>query len=202
MHGLMYYITTPWFVALSLSLLVIITVLLLTVYWRKTSDARCLKKLIKKYSQACEQDVAIDDGLDGLLFADYLLLIQGKIIVLKVLNKRGYVFGGEKIDEWTCMGGKKTEKFNNPLVSVNLFAQVLKYSLDFVEVEACILFGNQSVFAKGVPQGVVTLDNLEEKFTQMKSSKIACEQANQAWQKALILTSAGKTDAMVEQRAA
>lgn len=163
------------------ALLVVLIAVLVVINRRKTADMRLLKKTITKHSEAVERDAVISDGLDGFLFVDYLLLLRGKIVAMKVLSKRGYIFGDEKIDEWTCVENNRTEKFSNPLADVRLCAQQLRHALEFDAVEPSVLFGRQSEFPKGVPEGVLRLAHLDEKLDALKGSEDTDEVARQAW---------------------
>ena len=86
-------------------------------------DDRLIKKLFKRHNQEFKSNVGIADGIDGFLFVDYLLLIRGNLIALKIIDKPGYIFGAENIDEWTCVQNNRTEKFNNPVTSLNHFSR-------------------------------------------------------------------------------
>jgi hypothetical protein len=182
------HLQSPWTIAVLAALVLVLCVVPLVAYIYRTSDIRHLKRVLKKYSYAVEQNVVLSDGIDGYLFVDYLILLRGKIIVMKVEPSSGYIFGGEKIDEWTSVKNNRTGKFNNPMKEVSLFAQQVKHMLDFDAVDACALFGSKSLFPKGVPQGVLRMAYFGEELDAFKGSEGKHEAAQQAWEKLLAMT--------------
>lgn len=186
------YLHMPWVLAIPATLAVVIAVLLLVRYRRKSSDVRCLKRVLKKGGYACKQDVVLPDGVDGYLFVDYLILLRGKIVVMNVESRSGYIFGGETIDEWTCVKNNRTGKFNNPLDKVTLFAQQVKHLFGFNAVDACVLFGSDSEFPKGVPQGVLQMADFAESLDALGGNAEEHEAAEQVWERLIAMTNEGR----------
>jgi len=153
------------------------------MYLRRSSDAWLLNKTLADQCEAVEKDVVLSDGIDGYLFVDYLLLLPGKIIAMKSMSKKGYIFGAEEIDEWTCVENNFTEKFKNPLADSRLCVHQIKEALQFDAVEACALFDRQSDFPKGVPEGVLRLAHLDEELKARHGSEAAGETAREAWKR-------------------
>lgn len=182
------HLQSPWVIVVVAALLLVLCAALLGAYLRKTSDMRHLKRVLKKHSYAVEQNVVLSDGIDGYLFVDYLILLCGKIVAVKLDPSYGYIFGGEKIDEWTCVENNRTGKFKNPMEGVSLFVQQVKHTLGFDAVEACVLFGSKSVFPKGVPQGVLRMAHFGEELDALKGSDDRHEAAQQAWEKLVAMT--------------
>ncbi|MES0372428.1 MAG: nuclease-related domain-containing protein [Mariprofundaceae bacterium] len=165
--------------------------ILLAVFYsmrlRKTSDKRAIEKIISNHCKAVEHDATFSDGLDGYLFVDYLMLLHGKIVVMKVMTESGYIFGSEGIDEWTCVKNNRTGKFNNPLKDTLLSVQQIRHTLKFDAVEACVLFGSHSEFPKSMPQGVVRLADFDAELESYRGSDDADEAAQDAWEQLIVL---------------
>ncbi len=182
------YLHMPWSIAVFAALLPVFLAVPLVIYMRRTSDQRLTQKIMKRYSLAVEKDVVLADGIDGYLFVDYLILLRGKIIVIKIDPNHGYIFGGEKIDEWTCVENNKTGKFKNPLQEVGFFAQQVKYVSGFNAVDACVLFGSKALFPKGVPAGVLQMASFAEELATLSGSDDdPHETAQQAWEKLIAI---------------
>ena len=82
---------------------------------------------------------------------------------LKVTNPRnGIIFGGENMDTWAQVIGKRTIRFANPLYGMEGLLATLRYHLPKVALEGHVLFIGDCSFPKGKPQGVWTLDELAE----------------------------------------
>ena len=147
------------------------------------SDQRLIQRLFKKHKQEFKSDFGIPDGIDGMLFVDYLFLIRGNIIALKIIEKNGYIFGANHIDEWTCVDNNRTEKFTNPLKSLQLFTDELKREIGFDRIIGYALFGSQSRFEKGKPEGVLLLKDLETMLSDLAGGDEEYKASHQAWEK-------------------
>lgn len=162
-----------------------------TVVWslriRKGAEKRLLRRIIDRHAEAVEVEATISDGLDGYLFADYLLLLPGRIMVMRVMSQQGYIFGAEQIDEWTCVKNNRTGKFRNPLSEVQLYANQIRRALKFDVIEPCVLFGRQSEFPKGLPDGVLLLNGLDDALAARHGSEATHEMARNAWDKLIAL---------------
>jgi len=177
-----------WFMAALIgAALLILLAVLYSIHLRKTSDNRAIKKIINSHCEAVEPNATFSDGLDGYLFVDYLILLRGKILVMKVMSESGYIFGSEDIDEWTCVKNNRTGKFNNPLKDTLLSIQQIKHALKFDAIEACVLFGSQSEFPKSMPQGVVRLTDFDAELESYRDSDNAGEAVQDAWEQLIAL---------------
>lgn len=181
LDALIRYLQSPWVVAALAGVVLCLLLLPWLMRRRKTAETRLIQKTIEVLSDAHEADAVISDGIDGFLFVDYLLLLSGRIVAMKVLSKKGYIFGDENLDEWTCVQNNRTEKFTNPLADVRLCVQQIRHVLEFEHVAACVLFGRDSEFPKGVPEGVLRLPHLEEELDALKGSGDEDEAARKAW---------------------
>ena len=173
-----------WFLAsgIVVLLLALVAGVLAVMFFLRTNDERRLQIFLNEYAQSFLSHVVLPDGLGDYIFADYLLLHEDTIVVLNVMHKRGYVFGGKNIDEWTCVENHTTEKFKNPLPNLNMFAHAIQHELGFSHVETYLLFDSQSDFAKGVPEGVLQLNSLQDMLEKGAEKKDASEETLKAWQ--------------------
>jgi len=177
-----------WFIAALIGgALLILSAVLYSIHLRRTSDNRMIKEIITRHCEAVEHDATFSDGLDGYLFVDYLMLLHGKILVMKVMTERGYIFGGDGIDEWTSVKNNRTGKFNNPLKDTLLSVQQIRHALKFDAVEACVLFGSQCEFPKNMPQGVVRLADFDAELESYRGSSDTDEAARDAWEQLVAL---------------
>jgi hypothetical protein len=163
-------------------LAVLLAAFLISRYLKKTADARLIKKIFARHCEAIEADAVLPDGLDGFMFVDYLLLLRGKIIALNVLSKKGVVLCLTG-DEWTCIENNRSEKFGNPLASLQQSVQQMRHELDFKPIDACVLFGSMSRFPKGAPTGVWQINDLDQELSRYKGKESAQDQARNIWEK-------------------
>ena len=174
-------IFTPWGMVAIASLLLLLLVVPVSVYLRRAAAARRVQLLLEKHASDMICEAVIPDGIDGYLFADYLLRIGTHILVLNVESRRGYIFGTANIDEWTCVENRRTGKFNNPLKRAILFAQQCKHIGGLDDVRAHVLFGSESEFPKGVPEGVVEMLQFEDLLASFSRGDDDLEMVNEAW---------------------
>ncbi|MEW5755844.1 MAG: nuclease-related domain-containing protein [Pseudomonadota bacterium] len=147
---------------------------------RGTADERQIEKLIKKHNLAYLKKATLSDGVDGYIFADYLIQLPREIITLNVLLHPGNIFGGDKLHLWTQVHHGRSTTFQNPLIQAKAFAQRCTQLIDGMPVSAYVLFGRQSRFPKGVPQGVLFLETFKsnlESFDKAAPTDPACEKA-------------------------
>ena len=179
-------------------------IMLIAMLWviriRKHADARMLKTTLGKHAEAVERDVVLSDGVEGFLFADYLLLMPGKIVAMKTMSEKGVIFGAGDIDEWTCVENNRTGKFRNPLIEVRAFAHQVKHVLGFDAVEAWVLFDRQSEFPKGVPEDVLQLGILDEELKARYGSAEVQVEARRLWDQLIDTVHADKKRLEAELR--
>ena len=168
--------------------------LLIAVYKHIKSDARLLKKALKQHVIGIMKDAVLFDGVDSYLFADYVLLLQGKILIIKRDESQGYIFGAGNIHEWTCVKNHVTGKFNNPLERVGHFVTQVKQECGFEGVQGCVLFGSQAEFPKGVPDGVLQINVLHEDMEKRTADKSQHPAAKEAWDKLMQLVERDKSE--------
>jgi len=182
--ALMQFVRTPegMITVAALFLVVLLAAFLISRYLKKTSDARRIKKIFARHCEAIEADAVLPDGLDGFMFVDYLLLLRGKIIALNVLSKKGVVLCLTG-DEWTCIENNRSEKFSNPLASLQQSVQQMRHELDFKPIDAGVLFGSTSKFPKGVPTGVWQINDLDQELSRYEGKEGAQDQAHVIWEK-------------------
>ncbi len=184
LEQLMQGLQTPEFIIGAAMLLLLIPVVLaLRAYLRRTADVRLMRQVFARHGEEYASDVVLPDGLDGFMFADYLLLLRGKILLLKVIDRRGVVLGMDDGEEWTCIENNRTEKFANPLTSLRQTVLQLRHALGFDAIDAGVLFGSGSEFPRGAPEGVLQLAALDEQLSAAKGKERDQEQARHVWQK-------------------
>ncbi|MGD8559151.1 MAG: nuclease-related domain-containing protein [Gammaproteobacteria bacterium] len=168
--------------ALVAAIVLVTVVIWLVRYLRNTSQDRRIEKIIKEQSEAFAKNVVLSDGLYGYLFSDYLVLMRGKIIAMDVHHLEGYIFGGDQIDEWAQVVNSKSNKFKNPLYRLRLMVQQIKQLMDDTDIEARVLFGNESSFPKGVPDGVMRFESFREDLNSLNKNDYMAESMSKIWE--------------------
>ena len=183
----------PLIYTLSGSAVVLGIIVVWLVRHGRGADARFLRSTLKKHAEAVEQDVVLSDGVEGFLFADYLVLLPGKIVVVKTVSEKGYVFGAADIDEWTCVENNRTGKFRNPLLEVRAFTHQARHVTGFEAIEAWALFDRSSEFPKGVPDNVLRLATLDEELAKLYGSTEDQVKIRQVWDDLIEMARSDKT---------
>lgn len=129
-------------------------------YLAKTKQKRAIAKCLRRIAREHLRDVAVPDGLGGVVQIDRLLLASDRLLVLDIKNFEGVIFGGAGLETWTQIVGSKSYRFANP-VSQNLIrVQAVRALAPGVPVTGCVVFTESARFPKGLPQGVFTLETL------------------------------------------
>jgi hypothetical protein len=148
---------------------------------RFSSPDRRIEKIIKIESQEYAKDIILSDGMYGFLFVDYLVLMRGNIIALDVHHLEGYIFGADQIEQWAQVINSKSNKFKNPLYRVRLMQQQIKQLVNDADIEARVIFGADSSFPKGVPDGVLRFDTLRDDLNALDKNDYLAESMSKTW---------------------
>lgn len=144
------------------SMLVLVALVLAWPLLRRYLELQRMEKRIAAVGQAQLCNVLLDDGMGGQSFYERLLLTPNSILVFLTNPRNGIIFGGENMDTWAQVMGKRTIRFANPLYGMEGLLATLRYHLPKVALEGHVLFIGDCSFPKGKPQGVWTLDELAE----------------------------------------
>lgn len=136
---------------------------------RKTRHQRHAKKVLNSLGLEYRQNIVLPDGLDGLVFIDYLLLVPDGVVVLDIYDSEGHLFGGDSVDQWTQVVNNKTYKFPNPLYTNQAKCQAVHWNVEQFDAEIAknwhshgwISFTNAGNFPKGIPAQVSMIDELK-----------------------------------------
>ena len=138
-------------------------------------------------------DVVLPDGVDGLIFIDYLLLVPTGFVVLKTEYSEGILFGGETVDQWSQVINNKTYKFNNPLYDNQTACQAVLWNLQHNigeasasdnpswQVDGWVVFSNAGNFPKGIPAKVSMIDDLKTNLAALTENNDIDETLLKAW---------------------
>ena len=151
---------------------------------------RVLESLGVKYLR----DVVLPDGLDGMAFIDYLLLVPNGVVVLDINYSEGHLFGGNAVDQWTQVINNKTFKFNNPLYDNQSKCQAVLWNVENIlgdalndtnwEAHGWIAFSNAGNFPKGIPDQVSMIDELKDNLDKnLNLSSPVNDMAMEIWDK-------------------
>lgn len=144
---------------------VAIALILLAAYLRLPQmkqffSKRRIEKGITNLGAGQLRNFMLDDGMEGKVFIERLLLHPDGLLLLAGNWRDGHIFGGERIDNWAQVVGKRTYKFANPFYSLETALAALRYHAPGVRVTAEILFLGNCTFPKGQPEGVLSFDDL------------------------------------------
>lgn len=161
--------------------LLLIALLLVVPLVRQHLERRRLEKRIGSVGVEQLKNVLLDDGMGGQSFFERLLLTPNGILVLISNYRDGIIFGGERMDMWAQVLGKRTIRFTNPLHYIDAQLSTLRFHLPKVMVKGSVLFMGDCRFPKGKPERVWTLRELDEVVSAEHSEPVA-PQHKQAWE--------------------
>lgn len=127
-------------------------------------------------------NITIDDGMDGKIQIERVLLTARGILALSSNFLTGNIFGDDKIDTWAQVINKRTYRFPNPLYNFEHTLSALKYHFNDLAVDGKILFVGECAFPTGQPLGALLINDLE-KFQFNQESDEVNEHAKELWDK-------------------
>lgn len=161
----------------------------------KGQHQRHVQKVIDSLGVKYLHNLVLPDGIDGLVFIDYLLLSPVGFIVLDVDHVEGHLFGGETVDQWSQVVNNKTYKFSNPLYSNQQKCQAVTWNIEQLagidekneksewQTHGWVAFTNAGDFPKGIPKQVSMIDDLKENLGDLISVEHPVSEAlTKAWE--------------------
>lgn len=144
-----------------------------------------LEQVGRKIAFDWQKDRVIDDGYDGEIQLDHLMLTSKGILVLDVKEAEGNVFGGERLDEWAVISESGRRSFRNPLAALSDKVAAVRRQVPEVPVSGFVLFRDQARFTKGRPQGVLKLHELDQRFAPVDKADQVLEAFRSHWERLL-----------------
>lgn len=158
----------------------------------KGKHQRHAQKIIQSLGVKHLHNLVLPDGIDGLVFIDYLLLSPSGFIVLDVDHIEGHLFGGETVDQWSQVINNKTYKFNNPLYANQRKCQAVIWNIEQqagidnkpdCQIHGWVTFTNAGNFPKGIPEQVCMIDELKQSLNDLtRADQPINETLNTAWE--------------------
>lgn len=100
----------------------------------------------------------------GEILIDQLLLTTQGLLILEIKDVQGTVFGSNKMQDWTVIANPRRYTFPNPHPGLYDRIAAVREVVRQIPVEGRILFLDGAEFPKGIPDLVVTLDELQRDF--------------------------------------
>lgn len=151
---------------------------MLRKYFSKNNHARLIRKL-SKYSV---RNVVIPDAVEGSSFIDWVVLIPQGILVLNIKSYRGMIFASENIHQWTQVVNNRSYTFKNPLQQLELDVVTIKSFIPGAPVKGYVVFDYDSVFPKGKPKNVTTINEIKQNVELFNEGEIS-EELLEYWSK-------------------
>jgi hypothetical protein len=153
---------------------------------QKARHERHVDEVIRSLGLPFIKDVVLPDGVDGLVFMDYVLLTPKGMVALDIHHQEGVLFGGDAVDQWSQVVRNRTYKFPNPLYDHETRIQALKWNAeelgcDDVEATGWVVFSNAGNFPKGIPKGVRMIDDIAKDLESPESGKAIPEKLQSLW---------------------
>ncbi len=154
------------------AVLLLIALLLLRPALRHRKQRKREERLINGLGVDQIRDVIIDDGMDGNVVLERLLLTPEGMLVLMTLRRDGNLFGGDRIDTWVQVVGKRTIRFPNPFYTLETLLAAVRYHAPGIKVQSRVLFLGNCTFPKGKPEGAWLLADIPEQQGKQVSAGI------------------------------
>jgi len=99
-------------------------------------------------------DIIVPDGRGGLTQIDHVALTSRGLLVIETKNYKGAIYGTARDAKWTQRLGGRSYRFQNPLRQNYLHISALEALELGLPVFGRVVFTDDSMFTKGVPEGV------------------------------------------------
>ena len=146
-------------------LLVVLLLIWLVIRWRNTRP-RTLSYVLDTISFERVADIVIPNADEGEIQIDHLVLTAQGLLVVDVKDVTGAVFGSDKMQDWTVIAQDRRYTFPNPQPALYDRIAAVRQIVRQVPVAGRILFLDGASFTKGVPDLVITLDELMDEFDE------------------------------------
>ena len=153
---------------------------------RNLLDQVRLRKAIKRLGTDSMSNVVLSDGMEGHVFIEHLVLTPTQVLVVTVRRYPGAIFAAENMDMWAQVTDGGSYKFPNPLHEIQSATSAVKSHLPNIAVDGIILFGRDSTFPKGKPNGVMHVSEIT-KLTETGGEAVVSEPVKQAWERLLAI---------------
>lgn len=152
----------------------LIVLLLILTFWlllklksrRRSVDYR-IQKILKPSQLSEARQLVIPDGMGGLLEIEHLALLKQGLLILHHFPLSGYLYGADKIDQWTQLVNGRSYKFANPLLHLQHVQQSLSLLAPKIPIYTYVVFTGECNFPKGKPDNVSLLSTLEADLCQI-----------------------------------
>lgn len=135
-------------------------------------------------------DVIIADDR-GLTQIDHLVLTPAGIVVLETKNYGGKLYDRGRKRPWTQYIGKQQNQVHNPLDQNYRHRKALAFLVPGAPLLDFVVLAGSGRFAGVVPQGVLTISELNRKIRELNTLGSVPESLQDAWN---TLQSAARTD--------
>jgi hypothetical protein len=177
---------TTAFIAVAVGLVILLAVIVLSKPLRNLIDRFRVSRAITRLGTASMSNVVLSDGMEGHVFIEHLVLTPSKVLVVSVRRYSGAIFAAENMDMWAQVTDGGSYKFPNPLHEIQSAMGALKAQVPDAAVSGIILFGRDSTFPKGKPDGVMHISEIA-KFPAPAQDTPVSPPVKKAWDRLLEL---------------
>lgn len=179
----------PIIIAAVVAVIALLAIVVLHKPIRNLFEQYRVNRAIKRLGTDSMSNVVISDGMDGHVFIEHLVLTPSQVLVVSVRRYAGAIFAAENMDMWAQVTDGGSFKFPNPLHEIQAATAAVKSHLPDTDVSGIILFGRDSTFPKGKPEGVMHISELA-KLPLPAAGAVVPETVRRAWDRLLELKSA------------
>lgn len=142
---------------------VVVLLLAWLIYRRRIGGDR-LQRVLDEISYDRVDGILLPNADDGEIQIDHMLLTARGLLIVDIKDVAGTVFGSDKMEKWTVISNKHRFTFSNPQPALYDRIAAVRHIVRQVPVEGRVIFLDEAVFTKGVPDLVATLDQLHADF--------------------------------------
>lgn len=176
----------PIIIAAVVAVIALLAIVVLHKPIRNLFEQYRVNRAIKRLGTDSMSNVVISDGMDGHVFIEHLVLTPTQVLVVTVRRYSGAIFAAQNMDMWAQVTDNGSYKFPNPLHEVASATAAVKSHFPDATVSGIILFGQDSTFPKGKPDGVMHISEIAKLPAPSPEMRIS-DSLRQAWDRLLAL---------------
>jgi len=173
-------------IVVAVAMILLLGIVVLIKPLRNLFDRFRVSRAIRRLGAESLSNVVISDGMEGHVFIEHLVLTPAKILVVSVRRYSGAIFAAENMDMWAQVTDGGSYKFPNPLHEIETAMGAVRSHVPDAPVSGIILFGRDSTFPKGKPDGVMHISEIAKFPVPARDTAIA-EPVRKAWERLLSL---------------
>lgn len=150
-----------------------------------------LRRTLRKSAVEVRANLILEDGLEGFVHLDWLLLRPEGLYLVDMLEGEGALLAGDNLREWTLLG-KRRFVFPNPIQGMTTKLAAVRRISSGQPTEALLILSNELDLPRTRPSIAVDLATLEKRLPPLGGDAAVTPDLARGW--ARLVEASAKAD--------